>query len=45
MSSRNKMDQETLKNLNRQIILNLIRKHKEISRVDLTGFKMMNTKY
>lgn len=42
MSSRNKMDQETLKNLNRQIILNLIRKHKEISRVDLTGFTKLS---
>ncbi|MDI6617703.1 MAG: ROK family transcriptional regulator [Clostridiales bacterium] len=30
-----KLDQETLKNLNRQIILNYIRKYREISRIDL----------
>ena len=42
MSSRNKMDQETLKNLNRQIVLNHIRNHKEISRVDLAGFTKLS---
>lgn len=31
-----KIDQETLKQLNRQIILNYIRKHNDISRIDLS---------
>lgn len=35
MSKIKKVDQETLKNLNRQIILNYIRKYREISRIDL----------
>lgn len=42
MSNGNKMDQETLKNLNRQIVLNHIRNHKEISRVDLAGFTKLS---
>lgn len=36
MSTFKKADQETLKALNRQMILDLIRSHKEISRIDLS---------
>lgn len=36
MSKLNKFDQEVGKNLNRQIILNYIRKYNEVSRVELT---------
>jgi predicted NBD/HSP70 family sugar kinase len=38
MDNKNKMDQETLKKLNRQFILNHIRKYTEISRVDLARY-------
>ncbi len=37
-----KVDQETLKNLNRQIILNYIRKYKEISRIDLAQYTRLS---
>lgn len=42
MSNQNKMDQETLKNINRQFILNHIRKHTEVSRVDLTSYTKLS---
>lgn len=37
-----KIDQETLKNLNRQIILNFIRKYREISRIDLAQYTRLS---
>lgn len=37
-----KVDQETLKNLNRQIILNYIRKYREISRIDLSQYTKLS---
>jgi Transcriptional regulator/sugar kinase len=42
MSTVKKADQETLKSLNRQIILNHIRRYKEISRVDLTNYTRLS---
>ena len=38
----NKIDQETYKNLNRQIILNYVRKHNEISRIDLAQYTKLS---
>jgi len=42
MSKIKKVDQETLKNLNRQIILNYIRKYREISRIDLSQYTRLS---
>lgn len=42
MSTVKKADQETLKNINRQIILNHIRLHREISRIDLAKFTKLS---
>lgn len=42
MTKLKKIDQETLKSLNTQIILNHIHKHKEISRIDLAEYTKLS---
>lgn len=42
MSKLKKVDQEILKTLNRQIVLNCIRQHREISRIDLAQYTKLS---